>query len=377
MNEDRFIHIISFDIPYPADYGGVIDVFYKIKYLHQQGVKVILHCFQYKEKNRRDELEKYCEKVHYYERDTSYKKHLSLLPYTVKSRINKELLSHLLKDNYPVLFETLHAAYYMHHPLLRKRKKILRLSNIEHHYYYNLFKAEKKCLKKMYFLVESVKLYFYEKKAFKEADIILPVTKSDDDYIKKYYSKIKTDLIPSFHPYNDMSTFKGSGRYLLYHGNLGIAENYKAAAYLIDHIAGKVNYSIVIAGKNPPKFLYQKARQQSNIQIVSDPDEEEMKQLIQNAHIVWLYTHQATGLKLKLICSLYTARFILCNDKMLGGTKIKPNHSLYVENNTENAIETIEYLKTCEFDDIAISHRQELLVEFENKINLEKLLKLI
>ncbi len=25
------IHLISFDVPFPADYGGVIDVFYKIK----------------------------------------------------------------------------------------------------------------------------------------------------------------------------------------------------------------------------------------------------------------------------------------------------------------------------------------------------------
>ena len=34
-------------MPYPPNYGGVIDVFYKIKSLHAIGIKIILHCFKY------------------------------------------------------------------------------------------------------------------------------------------------------------------------------------------------------------------------------------------------------------------------------------------------------------------------------------------
>ena len=45
--ENKKLHLISFDVPFPANYGGVIDVFYKINSLHKIGVKVILHCFQY------------------------------------------------------------------------------------------------------------------------------------------------------------------------------------------------------------------------------------------------------------------------------------------------------------------------------------------
>ena len=37
---DLHIHIVSFDIPYPANYGGVIDVFFKAKFLAEKGVKV-------------------------------------------------------------------------------------------------------------------------------------------------------------------------------------------------------------------------------------------------------------------------------------------------------------------------------------------------
>ncbi len=40
---DLHLHIIAFDIPFPPDYGGVIDVYYKIKTLSEAGVRIHLH----------------------------------------------------------------------------------------------------------------------------------------------------------------------------------------------------------------------------------------------------------------------------------------------------------------------------------------------
>jgi hypothetical protein len=64
----KSLHIVSFDIPYPPIYGGIIDVFYKIKALKELGVSIHLHTFIYG-KEKQPELENYCEKVHYYKRD--------------------------------------------------------------------------------------------------------------------------------------------------------------------------------------------------------------------------------------------------------------------------------------------------------------------
>ena len=65
--DDQF-HIVSFDVPYPPDYGGVIDVFYKIKALSELGVKVHLHCFEYG-RGQQNELNKICSSVTYYKRN--------------------------------------------------------------------------------------------------------------------------------------------------------------------------------------------------------------------------------------------------------------------------------------------------------------------
>ncbi|MDD3107200.1 MAG: hypothetical protein PHP65_05330 [Bacilli bacterium] len=90
--DDLHLHIIALNIPYPANYGGVIDIFYKVKDLYNNGVKIILHCFDYG-RGEQPELEKYCEKVYYYKRNTSFINSLQSTPYIVQSRKNKQLLN--------------------------------------------------------------------------------------------------------------------------------------------------------------------------------------------------------------------------------------------------------------------------------------------
>ena len=90
----RAIQLFAFNIPYPPDYGGVIDIFYKIKALSECGVTVYLHCFEYN-RPKAAELEKYCAKVFYYPRKESVRYQLSTKPYIVVTRVNEQLLSNL------------------------------------------------------------------------------------------------------------------------------------------------------------------------------------------------------------------------------------------------------------------------------------------
>ena len=87
---DRHINIISFDVPYPPNYGGVIDVYYKIKALYNAGIKVHLHCFEYG-RGSAMELNTICEEVFYYKREKMWKGFLSDKPFIVQTRNNKLL----------------------------------------------------------------------------------------------------------------------------------------------------------------------------------------------------------------------------------------------------------------------------------------------
>ena len=149
---DLHLHIISFDIPYPVNYGGVIDVFYKAKALTEKGVKVHLHCFQYGKKPS-EILSELFHEVQYYKRDISKKHLFKSIPYIISSRISDDLITNLKKDNYPVLMEGLHTCALLENKSLHEnRKMIVRPHNIEHEYYQNLAKVESDIFKKYYFI---------------------------------------------------------------------------------------------------------------------------------------------------------------------------------------------------------------------------------
>src|SRR5690606_33814121 len=98
------IQVVTFAAPYPANYGGVIDVFYKIKALHEAGVKVHLHAFIYGEHLPSQEIERICASVHYYRRE-QHLKYLQGWPYIIATRNNQQLIQKVLQMQHPVLLE--------------------------------------------------------------------------------------------------------------------------------------------------------------------------------------------------------------------------------------------------------------------------------
>lgn len=369
------INIISFDIPFPANYGGVIDVYYKIKQLHAKCIKVHLHCFEYGRSHAK-ELEAICEKVYYYKRKTGVMNIFSLLPYNVKSRQSEELAQNLLSNNFPILFEVLHTCYLMSDERFKDRFKIYRHSNIEHDYYYHLSQSEKKTFKRIYLQQEAKKLKQFES-VIQHADLILAVNQNDLNYFKTNYPKVKAEFLPSFHPNNELHSKTGKGSYLLYNGNLSISENYAAVTRLVKNVFSRVHFPVKIAGLNPPAFLRELIQPFKHIELIANPDESAMNQLISNAQVHVLYTEQATGLKLKLLNVLFNGRFVICNDKMIEGTGLKSVAGLFVGSDTDQMLRDINLQFNNEFTSAILNERKSSLAIFSNEKNAERLISLI
>ncbi len=367
----HYLHIISFDIPYPADYGGVIDVFYKIKYLHQLGVKIILHCFQYGSRTPQDELNKYCIQVYYYKRNTGIKGLSLSMPYIVSSRKNNELLENLLKDKHPILFEGIHTTYYLSSPLLDDRIKIVRNHNIEANYYYYLSFYTNSFFKKNYYEWESKQLYKYEIN-LKKFSFLLPISERETRHFEKFYSPNEVFYIPAFHEFDTVTSKTGKGEYCLYHGNLSVAENEKSAWYLIDEIFNDIDIPLIIAGKKPSRDLCN--LENKNIKIIENPSKEEMNNLIQNAQINVLPNFQQTGIKLKLLHSLFAGRFCITNDDKLESPLTE---EVFNAKNTKEFKEEIKNTFSENFTEQLIEKRKQNLKQFDNLSNAQKILKLL
>jgi hypothetical protein len=350
----------------------VIDVYYKLFWLKKKGIRIHLHCFEYGRPHA-EQLENLCESVTYYPRATGITSHITLLPYTVKSRQSNDLEKNLQKNDFPILFEVLHTCYLLDDPKFKDRIKIYRHSNIEHEYYKHLAHSERSQIKKYYLLKEAAALEKFEK-IVDHANIIMAVNEHDAKYYREKYREPKVVYLPSFHMNERVVIPQGRGNYVLYNGNLSVGENNEAAIWLVDNVFAKLEFQVIIAGLNPSEELMNKIAQHNHIDLAENPTDAEMTELIHNAHVHCLYTAQATGLKLKLLNVLFGGRFIVCNQNMLEGTGLHANKGLLV---TKKYIEEVKRCFDKDFNDTLIEERKSILDKFSNSTNADLLIKTI
>lgn len=369
---EKHLHIISFDVPYPANYGGVIDVFYKIKALHSQGVKVHLHCFEYGRAEALS-LESICEKVYYYKRNMSKSLLFNPLPFVVVTRSSEKLMENLLRDTYPILFEGLHSCFHLNDSRLMGRIKIVRTHNIEHEYYKNLQKVEKSVFKKVYFGMEGKKLERFEK-VLKKADYVAAISPADAKELSTRYKNVHH--ITAFHPNEAVKIKEGFGKFCLYHGNLEVGENNEAALYLVNQVFSKIKTPLIIAGRKPSKDLVAAVANHSHISIKANINTQDIDELIKTAQINVLPTFQATGIKLKLLVALFTGRHCVVNSPMVANTGLEKLCS--IQDSPESMTNEITRLFELQFDMQEVQKRETVLIEnFSNEINVKKLVELI
>lgn len=374
MPSTRKVHLVSFAVPFPPNYGGVIDVYYKIEQLKALGVSVILHAFTYGSRQMND-ASALCDKIYYYERKRSIFDQLSPLPFIVKSRNNRDLLENLSKNNYPILFEGLHTTYFINHSDLKGRRKFLRMHNIESDYYFHLYKAEGRWIHKLFFLLESKKLKRYENRVLMREGInILAISEKDQVFLQDKFGN--SNFVGAFHSFNEVVSQEGRGDFAFYHGKLDVAENNEAALFLVKEVFNKTNYPLIIAGANPSDELIKIATQLKNVQIKSALSTSEIHALIQQAHINVLPTFQSTGVKLKLLSSLFSGRFCLVNSMMVAGTSLA--HFCTVANSAEEWRKSIESLRQKDFSSAHLTERKKIeKSSFSNAKNAANLYALL
>lgn len=371
-----YLHVVSFDIPYPANYGGVIVIYNQIKALHALGVKVILHCYEYGDRSPQPELAQYCHEVYYYKRSRSFIHQLSIFPFIMQSRMSGALMKRLRQDNHPILFEGMHTAGLVWRRKLRGRQKIVRMHNVEWQYYERLSQLTPSFLplEKAYYFIESIKLQRTEPIVVLHADEIICISQNDVAYFNEM--KANVHYIPAFHANAFVESQLGRGDYVLYHGKLNIPDNENSALWLIEEVMGSMDIPFIIAGMEPTQRLREAAARYKHIQLEENPDDKRMSELIRNAQINLLTSFQSSGVKLKLINALFKGRFCIANDPIIAGTGLEK--LCYVRNSAATLRQTIEALINVPFEQGRIDERRALLeTEYSNLENAKKLIALV
>jgi len=356
-----------------VDYGGVFDLYYKLPALQEQDIKIHLHCFEYG-RGEQPELNKYCEEVHYYRRKKWFSALSLKYPYIVSSRSSKALRKRLLEDDYPILMEGVHCTFLLNDASFKNRKCFVRLHNVEFIYYQHLFESTTSVFKKAYLKWESKMLEKYEKRIAPIATF-LPVTEKDGNVYRKLGCKACT-FLPLFLPQWRVNNIEGKGTFCLYHGDLSVAENEKAATWLLERVLVHLNIPFVIAGKDPSERLKELVHGKNNVCLIANPGQTEMQDLIAKAHVNILPSYNATGVKLKLINALFNGRYCIVNEASVLGSGLEA--ACNIASNETAFKSTIKSLYNTPFPPEQLEIRRQLLDKlFNNTLNAVRLIEII
>ncbi|MFP5042010.1 glycosyltransferase [Parasediminibacterium sp. JCM 36343] len=373
---EKHLHIITLNVPYPVDYGGVFDLFYKLPALQAQGVKIHLHCFEYG-RGEQEELNKYCASVNYYKRQEGHKGISSRFPYIVASRKNELLFNNLLNDDYPIFMEGIHCTYLLADPRFAGRKKFVRVHNVEYQYYHELFHHASSPLKKIYYYWESRLLKKYEQSIVSKATAFWGVTEKDVAVYRNELGCKTIDYLPLYLPPNwEVNCLEGIGHFCLYQADLSVDVNEQAAIWLIQEVFSKIKVPLVITGKKPSKKLEELAHEQKHTCLVANPDEKEMQEMIAKAHINILPSYHSSGIKLKLLNALYNGRHCLVNEATVVGSGLEA--ACHIGSNANVFANIVLQLKNQPFTTEEITLRKKILAGmFNNEANAKQQVKWI
>ena len=287
------------------------------------------------------------------------------------SRNSPQLLRNLLADDSPILFEGLHTCFHLADQRLQHRRKLVRMHNIESNYYQQLAQNEKSWLRKCYFALKSWQLARFES-ILQHADGILSISPADDDYLRRIYGK-KVHYLPAFHAHKEVESLVGRNNYALYHGNLSVNENIRAALFLIREVFNDLPVRLLIAGKNPSIELFEAVQAHPHIEILPNPSALELFAHMENAHLHVLPTFQPTGFKLKLIHALFSGRFCLVNEAMVHQNNLR--ELCEVANTPQEWKQKVRELMEMEFSESHLLARKSWLEShFDNRRHAEALL---
>jgi glycosyltransferase involved in cell wall biosynthesis len=237
------------------------------------------------------------------------------VPYIVSSRINSLLRKNLLKDEYPILLEGIHCSYLLNDAAFANRKIGVRVHNVEFIYYRQLHRTAVGIFKKMYYLFECKLLKKYEFKIAKKARL-LTLTQEDAHIYRRVLGARDVSYFPMVIPFSQINIPEGLGYFCLYHGNLSVPENEKAACWLAEKVFLGLDIPFVVAGKGPSDRLKKIMSDCKQSKLIQDPSNEELNDLISDAQINVLPSFNSTGVKLKLLNALFNGRHCVVNAAM-------------------------------------------------------------
>lgn len=350
-------------LPYPPK-GGVVQRSYNL--IKETSKKHEIYLVAYNHEARRDlgvaisHLRQICREVEVIDcpvnKQEKYRIALSSivssLPYTARWLSSQEF-SLIIRKVIETLkidiahFDSIDVVEYMQE--IGELPKVLNHHNIESQMMFRRFLKEKNLFKRMYFLLEALKLRRFERKVCPLFDMNLTVSELDKERLQRIIGKSRIEAIPNG---VDVTYFKPSGddieaRSLIFAGGMEWYPNREAMLFFCKKIWPLLKKRIpgvkmTIIGRSPPDYMTRISHTDPNLIVTGFV--EDVRPYIRRAEVYVCPIRDGGGTKLKILDALAMGKPVVAHPVAIEGIDVETEKHVLTAETPEEFVQQITRL---------------------------------
>ena len=340
--------VVCSDFPYPADHGGRVDTWGRIKVLAELGWTIhLLVCGkQMPSPSDMKVVYRYVEDIKICDRRSKLTDMLHRVPMQVHSR--NELRKVNIDEDYDyVLLEGDYVYPILNNPLVKHANVILRVHNDEAVYFNALAKSTSNVIHKIYYQMESTKFTYLQKKMLKKVDKYLFISNKEFETFHKLHPSAKSLFLP---PPVTKETFLAStfdSKHVVFIGSLFMPNNREAIEWYLKHIhplmLKEPDYKFIVAGNSRKQSLsWLDSYDMTNVIVHDTP--ESLEDIYKHGYLFVNPMQNGAGVKLKTIEAIQNGLPVISTSIGYEGTGLVDNEHIMVADSPEEFYRRIKLL---------------------------------
>ncbi|ASW42459.1 glycosyltransferase [Clostridium isatidis] len=351
-------------LPYPLDNGGKIKTYNVIKSLAKEN-SVDMICFfeEDNDLNNIGELNKLINKIYTFPKKLTTRKNkremfikavlsiFSKYPYSVYKYKEKDVKSKLdeISDNYECIYiDHLQLAVYLDDIKDFSGKLILDEHNCESIIIKRYYEKEKNIIKKLFLLLELIKLKKFEAKVINKVDRILALSEEDKTQMIKLSKadEEKFTVIPilvenNFEKNIDIVNLQNKIK-VMFLGTLTWYPNIQGIKWFLENVFNKVkdDIELYIVGKDPDTELLELCKNLNNVTITGYVEDVNQYYEICDVMIVPIFI--GSGLRVKILEALGKGIPVISTEIGCEGIEVKDYENILIANDADEFVKKLK-----------------------------------
>ncbi len=308
-----------------------------------------------------------------------FKRHSYIAERFISAAYEKQLIQTLSEQKFDVVhMDGIYPCLYI--PLVRvhsNAKIVLRAHNVEHVIWKRIATETKNFLKKFYLPLQADRLSKFETSAFKQCDLIMAISKDDEQIINSLAPGIRTVIVPAGMDIAEKLPLQYLQHDLFFIGSLDWMPNLQGLDWFFENIWNTVrtrfpDMKLFIAGKKMPQHIYERKSEQV-IPVGEVPDS---KHFILEHGIMLVPLISGSGIRIKIVEAMALGKVIIATNIAAEGLGLTDGENILIANTPEEFVTQIEKCNNDAFRNrLAANAHRFALENFQNKRIFQNLLK--